>query len=1117
MTLYNIVSILKSIAASQPNIRTTTDGSVYDALNTNPAIQYDVFHISQTNHREDENYDYYGFNLFYISRLEDSLEDNRLQIQSIGKEVLSNIIRTLCENFAIDYPTITYFPFTQRFNDLCAGVYCSLQLDVPKELWCADDYYAEVVPGSGLKLQDIGITITENGLRVITADAEYDGIGEIRIQTEVPQSAAVLQDKEVEYTENGSYSIHPDPAYDGLSSVSVDVLVPDRYDEGYDDGKTDGENEQKAKLTVTSFTENNTYTRADGWSAVTVDVPSDYEDGYNDGAADQKAKLVSTTVTQNGTYSREDGYSSIEVNVPQTGQTINNQNVSRDILASDLVYVVGHYIGNQTITHLPYYTGIEKVDLSIDIDASAAIEQGENQQKAKMVETAFTQNGTYTREDGYSAITVNVDDRYDEGYEDGYRAGAAACSGLLATAITLNVASAITDSGTATTTYSPSTAYTDIYYTSSDTSKATIDENTGEITVIANGTVTICTKDRLSGLQDCKSVSITKSPAPATSISINVPGTITDSATATTTVTPSSASTNLRYSSSDTAKATINATTGAISVKASGTVQFCVTDTISGLKSCKNANVRKSATAITINVPSTVTDSATATTTVSPTGATTNLTYTSSNTSRATINSTSGAITVKSNGSVQFCVKDSISNKQSCKTVNVVKSPVPATSITINVPTTVTDSATATTTVNPSTADTNITYTSSDTSIATVSSNGVITAKGNGTVTICANDSISGLKSCKTITIRKSGTVLNYTADTSTVDATGETRTITYDAIGFNDNSFGISISGATGATYTKNGNVFTITFPDNPSTSDRDYVVTLTATTYGGATKSATLYYTQKGKPAIVGTVMVIYNVTSKTQPTVVATTALAPYFTSVTVGGNTYPLPTTNGNGFTIMDKNGYKALGYTFSATGKQSITYNVGPNSPLVTGVYPSSDTDINGEGHFQLLKSLFSGYTTDTLVQANAAVEVNVGSGIKNIPADFFSDGCGYCGHLKLTAVTMANGVTYIGSSAFLGQHYLNGEIKIPASVTGMGQQLFYWTEAGTNTDGTSLPAARFTLKFLGTTPPVIKSTSFVVNANNKVMSNTIKVPSSAVSAYKTSGNWTYYANNIVGY
>ena len=207
MTLFEIVDILKKISLNQPNIRSVSDGSVYDALNNNPSVQYDVFHISQTNHREDENYDYYGFNLFYVSRLEDSLENNRLQIQSIGKEVLSNIIRTLCENFAIDYPTITYFPFTQRFNDLCAGVYCSIQLDVPKELWCADDYLAEVVPNSGLKLQDIGITITENGLRVITPGAEYDGIGEIRIKTEVPQ---VITSKDLVANIQGDYFVIPE-------------------------------------------------------------------------------------------------------------------------------------------------------------------------------------------------------------------------------------------------------------------------------------------------------------------------------------------------------------------------------------------------------------------------------------------------------------------------------------------------------------------------------------------------------------------------------------------------------------------------------------------------------------------------------------------------------------------------------------------------------------------------------------------------------------------------------------------------------------------------------------------------------------------------------------------
>lgn len=524
MTLFQIIQILKEIALAQPNIKSATDGSIYDVMNTNPSVKYDVVHFSQTTHQSDETTDYYGLNIFYVSRLEDSLEDNRLQIQSIGKEVLDNIIRTFCENWGIDIPIITYTPFTQKFNDLCAGCYCNLRLEIPKEIICADDYVAEVVPGSGIKLQDIGITIAQNGLIVVTPDAEYDGIGEVRIEVDVPQSAAVLQDKEVEYTENGSYSIHPDPAYDGLSSVSVDVLVPDKYDEGYDDGKQDGE-------------------------------------------AEQKAKLVSTAVTQNGTYSREDGYSSIEVNVPQTGQTINNQTKFEEIDNADTQLLYDSKRNNykyvfkndqwgsqtRTYTYDSGYTGLQQLNVNLEIDAYEAIEQGENQQKAKMsaltvtangeynredgwsavtvnvpsdyqdgyddgaadqkaklVPTAITQNGTYSREDGYSAITVNVDDRYDEGYDDGYKAGAAACSGLLATAITLNVASAITDSGTATTTYSPSTAYTDIYYTSSDTSKATIDENTGEITVIANGTVTICTRDRMSGLQDCKTVNVVK-------------------------------------------------------------------------------------------------------------------------------------------------------------------------------------------------------------------------------------------------------------------------------------------------------------------------------------------------------------------------------------------------------------------------------------------------------------------------------------------------------------------------------------------------------------------------------------------------------------------------------
>ena len=598
MTLFQIIQILKQIALTQPNIKSATDGSIYEVMNTNPSIKYNVVHFSQTTHQSDEETDYYGLNIFYVSRLEDSLEDNRLQIQSIGKDILDNIIRTFCENWNIDFPVITYTPFTQKFNDLCAGCYCNLKLEIPKEILCADDYLAEVVPNSGLKLQDIGITITENGLRVITPGAEYDGIGEIRIKTEVPQSAAVLQDKKVEYTENGSYTVHPDPDYDGLSSVSVDVLVPDNYDKGYNDGKTDGENEQKAKLTVTSFTENNTYTSADGWSAVTVDVPSDYQDGYDDGAADQKAKMIATAITENGEYGRPDGYSSITVNVPAgddryeegfndgmqyqkdkmvvTSVTENGLYMREDGYSAFNVEVPQTGSSNEDLIanlqgdyfiipegttklrdYALYYTCFSSITIPDSVEYIGSFVFALNNCLTSItIPASVTYVGTFCFHNcanlssmtfegltppllsgpknslgstGYTFpiyVPCEAVDAYKTAFGEAY-APRIQCKeepqptgDTAITAITLVVDSAITDSGTATTTYSPIDAPTDIYYTSSDPVIATVDSDTGVITVIASGTVTICAIDRISGLQDCKVITTTLSDLSALGMAI---------------------------------------------------------------------------------------------------------------------------------------------------------------------------------------------------------------------------------------------------------------------------------------------------------------------------------------------------------------------------------------------------------------------------------------------------------------------------------------------------------------------------------------------------------------------------------------------------------------------
>lgn len=140
MTLFQTVKILENISASQPNVRTVGNGSVYTILDTNPSIKYSAIVISQTSHREDDENDYYGFNVFYVDRLDDTLEDNRLQIQSIAKETLSNILKYCRSEFDWEYTTIVYHPFTQKFVDETAGMYVTVEIEISKDNICEEDY-----------------------------------------------------------------------------------------------------------------------------------------------------------------------------------------------------------------------------------------------------------------------------------------------------------------------------------------------------------------------------------------------------------------------------------------------------------------------------------------------------------------------------------------------------------------------------------------------------------------------------------------------------------------------------------------------------------------------------------------------------------------------------------------------------------------------------------------------------------------------------------------------------------------------------------------------------------------------------------------------------------------
>lgn len=398
MNLYSCIRALQTIGGSHPTVNSVGDGSIYTFSNANPTLKYACYFVSQTTHKEDDTFSYYGFNIFYFDRLIDDLESNRLEIQSIGKEVIFNSLKIFCNKFVgSSYSQLSFTPFTQRFTDLCAGVYCTITLKVPKSIVCEEDFkelaiytgnckecydegYAQGLSQtyeegfeSGRTYQKsllIATQFTENGTY-----ARENGYHTITVNVDVNK-----------YYNSGYTSGYTDGYEEGYNDGLADCGSD--YDEGFDDGYTSGVTDQKNKLTSIFITQNGQYNREDGYNSITVNVPQTgytqedidnaYDSGYTSGTTNQKNKLISTAVTQNGVYSREDGYNSITVNVPQTGSTINNQDKTINISANT----------STTITYDNGYTGLGNVSITVNVP-----------------QTGYTQQ--------------DLDDAYNRGYTDG--------------------------------------------------------------------------------------------------------------------------------------------------------------------------------------------------------------------------------------------------------------------------------------------------------------------------------------------------------------------------------------------------------------------------------------------------------------------------------------------------------------------------------------------------------------------------------------------------------------------------------------------------------------------------------------------------------------------------
>lgn len=303
MTLYAIIEKLKMLALKHPNVNSAYEGNIYDIMNANPEQKYASVVLTQQSHTQDDTYDHYGFNLFYVDRLVDDMEDNRVQIQSTGKSMLSNIIKAFCEEFDAECETINYQTFTERFADECAGVYCTITIDMVKDIYCTEKYWDEswATPLITVRNQNKSVEFTANGTYTVTYDAtNYSGLGKVEVEVNVPDLNGSYDEGYSEGKNDGIQEGYADGKQDGYTE-GFDTGKNQGLEEGYADGKADGIEEGYSQGKSEGFSEG----KAEG-----------YTEGKEVGISEQKAKLEGITITENGTYTKEDGYNNIVVEVP---------------------------------------------------------------------------------------------------------------------------------------------------------------------------------------------------------------------------------------------------------------------------------------------------------------------------------------------------------------------------------------------------------------------------------------------------------------------------------------------------------------------------------------------------------------------------------------------------------------------------------------------------------------------------------------------------------------------------------------------------------------------------------------------------------------------------------
>ena len=140
MNLFQLIHTIKNTAGKSNLVSSVKDGDVYENLNSGTQT-YPVVNVTIDNITKDEKgTSNVTMNIFYIDRLEDN-NRNKTQVQSSAVTVLEQIMNKLEDEQSFDFTSKTFYPFTEKFADLCAGSYVTCTLDLQLDTLCDNDSF----------------------------------------------------------------------------------------------------------------------------------------------------------------------------------------------------------------------------------------------------------------------------------------------------------------------------------------------------------------------------------------------------------------------------------------------------------------------------------------------------------------------------------------------------------------------------------------------------------------------------------------------------------------------------------------------------------------------------------------------------------------------------------------------------------------------------------------------------------------------------------------------------------------------------------------------------------------------------------------------------------------